>query len=84
LTAQTDRANERFIKRLAGKNLKKEEYRELVKNPLKRQELSVFPELEQDARMALDLVVILADLERAHFPRWWEWWVEELKKEKLV
>jgi len=83
-TRKLDRANERFIKRLAGKTLKKEEYKELVKNPLKRQKLSVFPELESDARMALDLVTVLADLERAHFPKWWSWWMEELKKEELV
>jgi len=83
-TRRLDRANERFIARLGGKNLKKEEYRELVKNPLKRQEASIFPELEQDARMALDLVTVLADLERAHFPRWFSWWVEELKREKVI
>lgn len=83
-TRKLDLANRRFIKRLSGEGVPELQTLEGTKLNEFCQEHSIIPGLAKEAQQALNLVQLLSDLERWHFPRWFTWLVEEYEREGLV
>jgi hypothetical protein len=48
------------------------------------QRTSIIPELQPDAHAVADIAVVLSDLEKTHFPRWFAWLVEDFAGEGLI
>jgi hypothetical protein len=76
-----DRALRRFYSRFDPERVRAEARAKGRPEGEIAQELSIIPELREEFEKLGDIAVVLAELERYHFPRWVRWLVEDLKAE---
>jgi hypothetical protein len=76
-----DRALRRFCARFDPERVRAEARAKGRPEAEIAQELSIIPELREDLEKLADIAVVLAELERYHFPRWVRWLAEDLKAE---
>jgi hypothetical protein len=80
-TPRFERALRRFCSRFDPERVKAEARAKGRPEAEVAQELSIIPDLREDLEKLADIAVVLAELERYHFPRWVRWLVEDLKAE---